>query len=258
MSNRTNHHPTERFSGVVANYIKYRPSYPTEVISTLREKCGLTRASIVADIGSGIGIFTKLLLEHGNKVFAVEPNSQMRQAAEDYLAEYQQFISVDASSEQSTLEQHSIDLITAAQAFHWFDQEKAKLEFKRILKPNGWVVLLWNLRKSKSSGIMEAYENLLQKFGTDYKQVYAEGVTETAIRQFFKPSPTQIIHIPYSQTVDWTAFKGRLLSTSYTPKPGADNFQDMLKYAKEIFDRHQKNNTVTLIYETKIYIGKLK
>lgn len=247
------HNPTQRFSHTVDNYLKYRPTYPAQSIKILQKHCDLTHRSVVADIGCGTGIWTKLLLENGNPVFGVEPNEAMRLAAEKYLAEFKNFISVDAPAENTTLPDHSVDLITAAQAFHWFDKAKVKKEFARILKPTGTVVLIWNLRLSDHSPLMRAYENLLQKYGINYKEVCAERVYDEEIIEFFKPRPVKIFSLDNSQVFDWDSLRGRLLSTSYVPKSGQPGFDEMLQDAQKIFDAHQTNNTVTFLYETKIY-----
>lgn len=257
MTSKKDYAPKQRFSHTVENYVKYRPHYPKKVLDILKEQCGLNKQSVIADIGSGTGIFSKLLLEDGNSVLGVEPNSEMRQAAEHYLSAYDTFTSVNASAEHTTLDDHSIDIITAAQAFHWFDQNKVKQEFSRLLKPNGFLVLLWNLRDFNQPGIMQAHEALLQKFGIDYKEVCAEGLSTASIRQFFVPHPVEIVLLPNQQILDWEAFKGRLLSTSYVPKPEDPNFNKMLDAAKIIFDQYQHQGTLTFVYETKVYIGSL-
>ncbi|MFQ6113303.1 MAG: class I SAM-dependent methyltransferase [bacterium] len=163
--------PTGRFSDRVQYYIKYRPQYPEEVIELLTLECELEKCSIVADIGSGTGILTQLFLEKGNTVFAVEPNKEMRAAAETLLSKYGCFNSVNGTAEDTTLEQHSVDLVTAGQAFHWFDLEKTRQEFLRILQPNGWVALIWNDRKTDTTPFLEAYEQLLNTYSIDYKKV---------------------------------------------------------------------------------------
>ncbi len=257
MNKIKNHHPKQRFSHTVEYYVKYRPHYPKEAIAILKKQCDLNRETVVADIGSGTGIFTKLLLENNDTVFGIEPNAEMRQAAEKYLSDDKNFVSVAGSAENTTLKTQSIDIITAAQAFHWFDQTNVKQEFKRILKPQGWVVLLWNLRDSEQPGFMQAYEKLLQTFGTDYQQVYAEGLTEETVQAFFAPHKAKIFILPNEQTLDWEGFKGRLLSTSYVPKPDAENFTAMLDAAEKIFNQHQQSGKIKFIYETKLYLGQI-
>ncbi len=136
--------PKKRFSSRVENYIKYRPSYPIEIIDFLKEKNILTENTIIADIGSGTGILTRMFLDNNNQVYGVEPNKDMREAAEKLLQGFTNFTSLEGSAESTGIEENCVDLITAGQAFHWFDVEQAKREFKRILKPNGNIALIWN------------------------------------------------------------------------------------------------------------------
>src|ERR1044071_6506461 len=131
---------TQRFSSRVDNYVRYRPSYPPAIIKLLNEECGLRTDSVIADIAFGTGIFTKLLLENGNKVFGVEPNADMRTAGESFLNKYPGFTSVAGTAEATTLADQSVNLVTAAQAAHWFDLPKARQEFIRITRAGGWAV----------------------------------------------------------------------------------------------------------------------
>ncbi len=248
----------DRFSHTVENYVKYRPRYPREIIAILKRECGLNQQSVVADIGSGTGILTELLLNENYRVFAVEPNEAMREAAEKQLKAYAKFYSVNASAEETTLEDHRIDLVVVAQAFHWFDQEKAKKEFSRILQPTGFVGLLWNLRDTDASSFMKAYDDLFVEFGTDYKEVNAERVDDESIKKFFAPTPVQIHIMPNKQVMKWDAFKGRLLSASYVPKEDDKNFLPMLERAEEIFSRYQKDGVIEFIYQTKLYLSSLR
>jgi ubiquinone/menaquinone biosynthesis C-methylase UbiE len=152
---------TERFSSRVEHYVRYRPGYPPEVLELLKSECGLTADSVIADVASGTGIFTRLLLENGNRVFGVEPNDDMRRAGEEFLAGYPRFTSVAGTAEATTLADHSVDLVTAAQAAHWFNFEKARREFVRILKSGGWTVLLWNDRRIEATAFLRDYEQLV-------------------------------------------------------------------------------------------------
>jgi len=182
--------PTRRFSSRVENYIRYRPGYPIAVIDLLRNKCGLRSASVVADVASGTGIFSRMLLEGGNPVFGVEPNAEMRKAGETFLRAYPNFTSVEGTAEATTLADRSVDLVTAAQAAHWFDRPKTRHEFVRILKPSGWTVLLWNERRIDSTPFLREFEQLLLRYGTDYQSVRHERTTQ-AIETFFAPSRFQ-------------------------------------------------------------------
>lgn len=245
-----------RFSNRVENYARFRPNYPAGLLDTLKCDCGLEPSSSIADIGSGTGISAELFLRNGNQVFAVEPNPEMRAAAEHSLAAYPKFVSVAATAEETTLEPGSVDLITAAQAFHWFDRPKAKSEFARILKPNGWVVLIWNERRLDSTPFLRAYEDFLLRYGTDYEKVRHENVA-TEIAEFFAPLPFQLKNLENFQHFDFESLKGRLLSASYVPDQNHPNFAAMLGELVEIFDKHKQDGIVTFEYETRIYYGQL-
>ena len=155
--------PTKRFSNRVENYIKFRPGYPGAIIDLSREECGLNRQSIIADIGSGTGILSELFLKNGNRVFGIEPNAPMRGAGEKILERYSNFTSINGAAEATTLSDNTVDFVVAGQAFHWFDQRCARAEFSRILKPSGWVILLWNERRIDSTPFLRAYEQMLLK-----------------------------------------------------------------------------------------------
>jgi SAM-dependent methyltransferase len=222
---------TQRFSSRVDNYVLHRPGYPAEVLSLLRAQCGLTPDSVVADIASGTGIFTRLLLENGNPVFGVEPNAEMRQAGEKYLADFPRFTSRNGTAEATTLAAQSMDLITAAQAAHWFNLGQARREFVRILKPGGWCVLLWNERQLDSTPFLRAYEHLLREYGSDYQQVRHE-LTTVRIDEFFAPSPSRERGFASRQEFDYPALQGRLLSSSYAPQAGDPKYRPMLHELK--------------------------
>jgi SAM-dependent methyltransferase len=235
-------------------YARFRPSYPQQIIETLEHHCGLTRDSIVADIASGTGIFTKLLLEHGNRVFGVEPNVEMRAAGEGFLAAYPNFSSVTGTAEATTLEARSVDFVTAAQAGHWFDRQKSRGEFARILKPGGWAVLVWNERKADSTPFLREYEELLLRYGTDYNEVRHE---HTVVGEFFDPLPFQERTFDLQQIFDYAGVEGRLMSSSYAPAPGHPNHAPMLRELREIFDRHQQDGKVSIEYTTRMFYGRL-
>jgi SAM-dependent methyltransferase len=247
---------TQRFSSRVENYVRYRPAYPPAVLDLLKSECGLTAASVIADIAFGTGIFTRMLLENGNRVFGVEPNADMRKAGEEFLRGYSQFTSVAGTAEATTLEDHSVDLITAAQAAHWFDREKARREFIRICRPGGWTVLLWNERRTGSTAFLRDYEQLLLEYGTDYQEVRYERTIQQ-IETFFAPSPFQLRIFDYQQEFDYPGLEGRLLSSSFTPQEGNPSHAPMLRELRRIFDVHQVNDRVVFEYDTRVYFGQL-
>jgi SAM-dependent methyltransferase len=252
----TGHQPTERFSSRVENYVRYRPGYPPDVVKLLKAECGFSSASLVADIASGTGIFTRLLVENGNRVLGVEPNEKMRRAGEEYLAVFPNFASIAGTAEATTLEDRSADLVTAAQAAHWFNLAEARKEFERILKPGGWVVLLWNERRVDSTAFLRDYEQLLLTYGLDYKEVRHEHTTAT-IHQFFGPSRFESRRFETTQHLDYAGLEGRLLSSSYTPPEGHPRYQPMRKELMRIFEAGQINGNVGLEYNTLVYFGRL-
>lgn len=250
----TNHQ--NRFSSRVENYVKYRPGYPAEILDILKSECGLRESSVIADVGSGTGILSELFLRNGNRVYGVEPNAPMRLAAEQLLSSFPEFISVAGAAEATQLESQSIDLITAGQAFHWFDWPTAKTEFKRILKPGGWVALIWNQRLVDSTPFLCDYESLLLQYGTDYQEIRHENAA-THIAGFFEPEGFEVKSLKNFQHFDFDGLKGRLLSASYVPESGHPDFEPMLCSLEKLFDLYSSENTVTVEYETKLYYGQL-
>jgi SAM-dependent methyltransferase len=248
---------TSRFSDRVENYIRYRPGYPPEALRALKNECGLRPAHVVADIASGTGIWTRVLLENGNGVFGIEPNAEMRQAGERLLAAFPKFASVAATAEATTLADESVDFVTAAQAGHWFDRERARGEFVRILKPGGWLVLLWNERLTDSTPFLREYEQLLLTYGTDYADVRHEGTTDE-IHEFFDPAPFQERIFALRQEFEYTGIEGRLLSSSYAPGPEHPNYAPMLHELRRIFDARALSGRATFDYKTRVYFGRLR
>jgi SAM-dependent methyltransferase len=249
--------PTSRFSDRVENYVRYRPGYPPEALRALQAECGLTSAHVVADIASGTGIWTRTLLENDNPVFAVEPNPEMRQAGERLLAGFPRFTSVSGTAEATTLPDLSLDFVTAAQAAHWFDRQRSRAEFARILKPDGWLVLLWNERVTVSTPFLRDYEELLLTYGTDYAEVRHERTTD-AVNEFFDPAPFEARTFELRQEFDYTGIEGRLLSSSYAPGPEHPGYGPMLAGLRRIFDSHAVGGRAAFDYKTRVYFGRLK
>lgn len=248
---------TSRFSDRVENYVRYRPGYPAEVLETLRSECGLDSANLIADVASGTGIWTRTLLENENRVFAVEPNPEMRAAGERLLGEFPNFTSVSATAEHTTLKDESVDFVTAAQAAHWFDRRLARKEFVRILKPGGWLVLLWNERVTDSTAFLRDYERLLLTYGTDYEDVRHERTTDE-INDFYDPAPFEQRVFSNYQNFDYAGIEGRLLSSSYAPGPEHPNHAPMLRDLRQLFQAHAVNGRATFEYKTRLYFGRLR
>lgn len=248
---------TSRFSDRVDNYVRYRPGYPGEVVQTLRRECGLVPAHVVADVASGTGLWTRMLLENGNAVIGVEPNAEMRVAGERLLASFPKFTSIAGSAEQTTLPKESVDFVTAAQAGHWFDRVRARREFVRILRPGGWLVLLWNERVIDSNRFLCEYERLLLTYGTDYEEVRHERTT-AAVNEFFDPAPCEERTFEMRQEFDYTGLEGRLLSSSYAPGPDHPKHAPMLRELRRIYEACAVDGRVAFEYKTRLYFGILR
>jgi len=238
---------TQRFSSRVDAYLKYRPHYPTAVIETLQSDCQLTADSVVADIGSGTGFLSELFLNNNNLVFAVEPNREMRLAGEAYCQDYSNFKSpnfksIDGSAEATTLASQSVDFVVAGQAFHWFNRAKARQEFTRILRPGGWVMLVWNDRDIHATPFLAEYEQLLQTYCAEYPQVNHKNVHQSALNDLFEEQAWLEKVVTYQQLFDYEGLKGRLMSSSYAPEKGHRNHAPMLGRLSEIFHQYCSAN----------------
>ena len=249
------HQSTTRFSDRVADYVQFRPHYPVEIIDLLAAKCGLTPESVIADIGSGTGLLAKIFLENGNPVIGIEPNKEMREAGEEFLAEFGRFTSMDGTAEATRLPQHAMDIAIAGQAFHWFDHAKARAEFMRILKPEGFAVLVWNVRRTKSTLFLCDYEEFVTTFGTDYQEInHINSQTKSVLAPFFG-GEYFTAHFDNVQRFDLAGLMGRIHSSSYMPAREHANYAPMAKRAMEIFALHQQNNKVAFEYDTVVYYG---
>jgi SAM-dependent methyltransferase len=247
--------PTERFSDRVDNYVRYRPAYPPAVLDIL-QPCGLTRDWVIADVGSGPGHLTRLFLAHGNSVFGVEPNRPMREAGERLLAGYAGFVSIAGAAEATTLDAASVDLVTAGQAFHWFDPQRARAEFARILRPPRWVALIWNERRQDTTPFLAAYARLVREYATnDRRGQQGEAVAPTVLETFFGPGGYRAARVPNAQVFDFDGLRGRLLSSSYAPMAGYPRHAAMLGELRQLFDAHQADGVVTVEYDTEVYVG---
>jgi SAM-dependent methyltransferase len=246
----------QRFSNRVADYVRYRPSYPAALLDLLRADCGLRPGNVVADIGSGTGFLSELFLKNGNRVYGIEPNKEMRQAGEEYLASYDGFSSIEGSAEATTLDDASINFITAGQSFHWFEPDSARREFVRIVKPGGWMVIAWNDRRMEESPFTRAYENILERFGIDYKNVKDSYPEADRIRGFLSTFVQR--DLPNHQILDWDSLSGRLRSSSFTPSEGHPNYAPMMEELRKLFDAYRHDGQVRMDYFTRIYYGHLQ
>lgn len=236
--------------------MRYRPSYPPEILDLLARECGLAPACRIADIGSGTGILTGLFLSNGNTVFAVEPNREMRQAAEGLLSGLPGFFSITGTAEETGLAARSVDFVTVAQAFHWFDPHRALAEFARILKPGGWIVLIWNERRLDTTPFLRAFEKLLWTWGTDYEKIAQRQRSSERLAEFLSPAPLREACFANSQSFDLAGLRGRLLSASYIPQAGHPSYEAMMADLAGIFAEHERDGLVRIEYDCRIYYGR--
>jgi SAM-dependent methyltransferase len=246
---------TQRFSDRVEDYIKYRPSYPAAFIDYLMVNVGIDARSSIADIGAGTGILTELLLPRVARVLAIEPNREMRLAAERKLRHFSNFHSIDGTAEATTLADRSVEAIVVAQAFHWFDRDRTRPEFQRIIKDNGRIVLVWNNRQNQTE-FLQAYERGLQLYATDYNEVNHQNLTDRDLDRFFT-NGFQTATFPNQQHFDLDGVIGRLNSCSYAPKLGTEEYIKLQSLIQTAFDRYAKNGMVTFEYETVVYTNNL-
>lgn len=245
--------PTTRFSNRAENYVKYRPGYPPAIIPFLETTLGLQPSSCIADIGSGTGLFAEPLLERGYQVICIEPNEAMREAGEVRLGHFPNFISRRHTAESTGLRSASIDLITVAQAFHWLDPPAARTEFHRILKPDGHMVLAWNIQK-KDTAFLKDYANLKETYRMD--QAAINKIDEDQIAGFFASGRFERSVFPNVQLLNFDSLKGQLLSSSYIPLPGHPSYEAMISALVQLFVSANENGSVRMEFETVVYWGK--
>lgn len=247
---------TQRFTGRVDAYRRYRSRYPREMIPLLVECCGLTPASIVADIGAGTGMLSELFAENGNQIFAVEPNAEMRAACEDLASHYPRLTCINGTAEETGLPGHSVDFIAIGRAFHWFDHSRCRPEFLRILRPNGWVMIAGLGQRRGSEPLEQDYEAILHQYGIDYGEHRTRYAVGAAARQFLSPE-VQKAEFPSVEELTYEALEGRMLSLSVTPRPDDPRFAPFQRALKAYFDKYQANGAIGLPVNCKVYIGRL-
>jgi ubiquinone/menaquinone biosynthesis C-methylase UbiE len=197
-----------------------------------------------------------MFLENGNRVFGVEPNEVMRAAAVKHLEKFPWFIPVAGTAEVTTLEDRSVDMVVAAQAFHWFDPDGTRAEFKRILKPGGFIVLMWNERQLDTTPFLIEYEAFLLKYANDYTKVRHENTDAQSLRRFFEKEPSAAT-FQNVQVFDFDALKGRMLSSSYMPDETSEVFPAMIEELQNLFAKHSESGRISVFYDTRIYYSQV-
>jgi SAM-dependent methyltransferase len=250
---------TERFSDRVEDYVRYRPDYPPALLDWLRREHGVNPSWVVADVGAGTGISTKMFLDAGHRVTAVEPNAPMREAAQRWLADYEGFRAVDGRADATGLDDASVALVSVAQAFHWFDPEPTRREFARILRPGGLAAIWWNSRRLLGTPFLEGYERLLKTYGMDYTSVAERYADEAWMRAWFGAGFRGTASFEHGQRLDFDALRGRLMSSSYAPRAGHPNHEPMLAALRELFDACAgEDGLIGFDYDTRVYVGEVR
>lgn len=248
--------PTRRFSGRVEFYAKYRPGYPPLVYDYLRAEAGLQPGAELADLGSGTGLLSQLFISRGHRVFAIEPNAEMRAAAEQFFTGQPNFVSLAGRAEAIPSPDSRVDFVTAGQSFHWFEPLATRREIQRVLRTGCQAALIWNSRRIEASPFQQAYEKLLLRFGTDFRKVdHKRNSSEEKLAAFFAPGVMKKAVFPNEQTLDFDGLRGRLLSSSYAPTPDHPDYPPMLAALKSLFDEFKVGGRVRFEYQTEIYHG---
>jgi ubiquinone/menaquinone biosynthesis C-methylase UbiE len=250
--------PTERFSSRVEAYRRFRSRYPREIIPVLAERCGLTRESIVADVGAGTGMLAELFLENGNRVFAVEPNPDMRAACEELVARYPHLTCIDGTAEDTRLADHSANFVAVGRALHWFDQEKCRPEFVRILHEGGWVVLASQGPHTRTEPVIREFQTIMKVHGLDYEHMRKRYDIESAARDFFAGGEFHEIEFASPEEMTYEGLEGLTLSLSVTPQPGHPGFPPMQRALREYFTRHGSGGKIRMPMTCKIHFGHLR
>jgi SAM-dependent methyltransferase len=251
---------TKRFSNRVDYYVRSRPKYPAGLLRFFQSELALSPAHVVADIGSGTGFLTELFVHNGNVTFAVEPNAEMRLASEMSLGQWSNFRSVNATAEHTKLADRSVDFVTAGQAFHWFEPIAARWEFSRILKPGGFVALIWNERQLDASESNRAYQLLIEKYQTDPSDCKRRSTSATegsAMVDFFGAGGFQTRTFDNPQVLDRAGLLDRIASSSYMPLPGQPIYAELERDADRFFEAYQQNAAITFAQETRVFFGRL-
>lgn len=243
---------TKKFSGKAEVYQKARPNYARALLEFISRNWRIGEGSLVADIGSGTGIFTRQLLGLGAKVYAVEPNADMRAKAEELLGENPNFVSVVGTAEQTTLPDHSFHLVTAAAAFHWFDADRFKEECKRILLPGALVVLAWN-EVEMSAEINQGRERIFKKFCPNFNGFSGGNDKEDAVKRAFFDGTIQERHFPNPLNYDRQTFINRALSGSYSLIETDPGFEAYLAELGDLFDQHAVDGRIVLPQDSVAY-----
>lgn len=256
MANSINSPNIERFTDRADNYEKFRPGYPQSLIDYLSEQLHAQQPNVVAELGAGTGILSLELAKLNLELYVFEPNKEMRDKAIVSLQDRGNCVISDKKAEDTGLPSASCDMIVCAQAFHWFDTSKAKKEFQRIIKPDGSVAIIWNIR-SIENAFGNAYEDFINNFSIDYEEVRKRQYRGNNLPLFFREGTMQQLVFHYKTRISLEQLKGRTLSYSYMPNTGHPALKETMKALEVLFRKHEQEGIVELNYKTVLYIGKM-
>ena len=245
----------EKFTGLAAAYTMGRPAYAEAFLADLYGRFGFSENSVIADIGSGTGKFAKQLMERGSYVYCVEPNKDMRDQCIIELEGYGNKSIVAGDAAHTALQEHSVDFITAAQAFHWFDTERFKRECKRIIRPGGRVFLIWNMRDMNAAVTQDSYE-IFQKYCPKFKG-FTGGLQadDPRIESFFD-GRYEKAEYGHPLRYDRDKFINRSLSGSYSLKRHEPGYEEYIRELQLLFDKYAEHGVVTVPNKTVVYTGR--
>jgi SAM-dependent methyltransferase len=241
--------PTGRFSDRAAEYVRYRPGYPTAAIDALLQGLAPPVMLTAADVGAGTGISARALAERGVSVYAIEPNRAMREAAAPHIR-----VSWQAGTAEATgLPDAAVDLALAAQAFHWFQVSQALAEFRRVLRPAARLALMWNSRDRSDPATREYVEAIHEVNGehpAERRPFNPAALTEAD--RFSFPVKLEFRH---AQELDRDGLIGRATSASYVPREGKA-YAELTRLLAKLFERHRDDRgLVTLHYVTELHLS---
>jgi SAM-dependent methyltransferase len=245
--------PTKLFTRRAREYARYRPRYPAAILGYLEARAGLSQETVIADVGSGTGILTVLFAGRGFRIFGVEPNDEMRTQAEVELAGHGNFTSVNGAAEATTLADRCVDLITVGQAFHWFEPAATSAEFRRILRPQGYVVLLWNRPRRTDSAFYRALSALHDRH--ELHRPVGRPDKDKEIQVFFG-GKVEKATFDNRRFVDWEQFRGRFLSASWAPRPEAGGFDELMADLDRLFETFAEDGRLLDDLVTELYLAQ--
>jgi SAM-dependent methyltransferase len=244
----------ERFDGRAADYDRFRERYDAdELLPPLRDWCGLTPDWLVADIGAGTGMLADVFLANGNRVIAVEPNAEMRSACGRLHANQPRLEMREGTAEATGLPDASVDLVCSGRALHWFNLDAAMREFRRILRPDGWVISVAAGRTELGREENVAFAKLLERFSESAEQREAAYSAYTRMKNFFAGADFHHYERGGQMRMDWDHLRGMALSLSHAPRSDDPRFATFEHELKDFFDRYAKAGVLT--WETRCWLN---